>query len=264
MNPQMSPMPGAEPPLSPDLDQPVAYDQYGRPLYARPQPTRQIVQVTRPIDPIEPEISQDVMARYEESRRKYPDLNISPGEYVISAVKRHPIGLVQIWAISFLMIVACMALLANFFVGPAAQDAATLAGSSQSLKAFGMIAIVVVLGLSVLGGLVATYVYTNNRFYLTNESVIQHIQSSLFAKREQTVSLSNIEDASYEQHTLIQNLFNYGAIRLSTEGDETTYRFTFVANPKTEIATLNNAVEAFKMGRPVHGGHPIPHPDQPS
>jgi hypothetical protein len=46
-------------------------------------------------------------------------------------------------------------------------------------------------------------------------------------------------------------MLNYGSIRLSTEGDETTYRFAYVANPRAEIAQLNNAVEAFKNGRPV-------------
>ena len=46
-------------------------------------------------------------------------------------------------------------------------------------------------------------------------------------------------------------MLNYGMIRLSTEGDETTYRFSYVANPKEQIAVLNNAVESFKNGRPV-------------
>ncbi|MEI6850578.1 MAG: PH domain-containing protein, partial [Candidatus Saccharibacteria bacterium] len=82
-------------------------------------------------------------------------------------------------------------------------------------------------------------------------SVIQEIQLSLFSKNEQTVSLANIEDASYIQENFIQQLFDYGSIRLSTEGDETTYRFNYVASPKQHIAKLNNAVEAFKNGRPV-------------
>lgn len=90
-----------------------------------------------------------------------------------------------------------------------------------------------------------------NRFFLTNESVIQEIQISLFSKREQTVSLMNIEDSSYSQKGILQTLFNYGSIRLSTEGDETTYRFNYVADPKNQVAVLNNAVEAFKNGRPV-------------
>jgi hypothetical protein len=81
--------------------------------------------------------------------------------------------------------------------------------------------------------------------------VIQEIQTSLFTKHEQTVSLVNIEDASFVQRGILQTMLNYGSIRLSTEGDETTYRFSYVANPKEQIAVLNNAVEAFKNGRPV-------------
>jgi hypothetical protein len=74
---------------------------------------------------------------------------------------------------------------------------------------------------------------------------------TLFSRLEQTVSLGNIEDASFTQHGIFQQVFNYGDIRLSTEGDETTYRFSFVASPKDHIARLNNAVEAFKNGRPI-------------
>jgi hypothetical protein len=40
-------------------------------------------------------------------------------------------------------------------------------------------------------------------------------------------------------------------MRLSTEGEETTYRFAFVEDPKAQIATVNDAVEAFNNGRPV-------------
>jgi hypothetical protein len=86
---------------------------------------------------------------------------------------------------------------------------------------------------------------------LTNESVIQEIQLSLFSQHEQTISLGNIEDASYFQEGILQQMINYGTIRLSTQGDENTYRFTYASNPKQHIATLNNAVEAFKNGRPV-------------
>lgn len=105
--------------------------------------------------------------------------------------------------------------------------------------------------LFVLGGVVSTIVYQANRFFLTNESVIQNIQTSIFSKKEQTVSLANIEDASFRQKGVIQHIFNYGSIRLSTQGDETTYRFDFVQNPQNQITLLNNAVESFKNGRPV-------------
>ena len=105
--------------------------------------------------------------------------------------------------------------------------------------------------LVLIGGYIVIWVYLSNQFFLTNESVIQEIQTSLLSRHEQTVSLDNIEDASYRQAGILQTLLNYGSIRLSTEGDETTYRFNYVADPKRQIAILNNAVEAFKHGRPV-------------
>ena len=70
-------------------------------------------------------------------------------------------------------------------------------------------------------------------------------------RREQTVSLGSIEDASFKQNGILQTVLDYGTIRLSTEGQETTYVFRYVAHPKKQIATLNNAIEAFKNGRPV-------------
>jgi hypothetical protein len=229
--------------------QPVAYDQYGNPLYAHPPEQPQFVHLSRSIQPIEQEIPPAILQRHEESRRKHPHINLTRGEYVISAIKRHPIGILKIWAIAGTLILAFMALMLGFFM----NGNATLAGFTDtgSMAMVSSVILIVLTLMVVLGALVATYVYNNNRFFLTNESVIQEIQTSLFSRHEQTVSLSNIEDASYKQGGILQSILNYGTIRLSTEGDETTYRFTYVSNPKRHIAVLNNAVEAFKNGRPV-------------
>lgn len=242
-----------------DYSHPVAYDVDGRPLYAHPpaapqQPQTaastqpQVVHMARPVEPVKQEVSVDVQLKHESSKRLFPSLNLSDGEYVINAVRRHPIGLLIPMATGILLVSLTLSLLFNYGIlveqfqltGPAAD--VSLAVSPILLFAL----------LVALGTYVAYYVYTNNKFFLTNESVIQEIQVSLFARHEQTVSLANIEDASFEQKGIIQQIFNFGSIRLSTEGDETTYRFTYVANPKKHIATLNNAVEAFKNGRPIN------------
>jgi uncharacterized membrane protein YdbT with pleckstrin-like domain len=244
---------------SQDYTQPVAYDNQGRPLYAHPphaqnQPQEyQKVYMTRPLDPSPQEVPAIIQQRHEESVEKYPGLNLSVGEYVIAATKRHPIGLIQIWGTLTIIALIFLALFGAFIANPDSSPITNVIGSAEQTQTIASIALggfIVLLG---LGGLAATYIYNGNRFYLTNESVIQEIQNSLFSKHEQTVSLSNVEDASYRQTNLLQQILNYGSIRLSTEGDETTYRFSYVANPKKHIAVLNNAVEAFKNGRPVHG-----------
>lgn len=245
-------------PETQDYTKPVAYDTEGRPLYLHPPtsqaqedpqqaPQPQVVHMARPLDPVAPEISEAVRARHEASRKKYPFLNLSEGEYIISAVRRHPIGLVPIFGFVGVMLLLLLGAI------PWYKSYVNSAADPGGLPSVGVVAVLaLLLGLLfTVGGLIAAYVYIQNKFFLTNESVIQEIQISLFSKHEQTVSLSNIEDASFRQENILQNIFNYGSIRLSTEGDETTYRFNYVANPKREIAVLNNAVEAFKNGRPV-------------
>lgn len=251
MNPDQNPSP-----TLPDEDptKPVAYDAQGRPLYAHPPVQRTVsndpqpVHFSRAATPEKPEISDELKAKHDESVALYPFLNLSESEYVISAVRRHIIGLIiPVVLVVFLMIVT---LSVTIFYPVITESAA---GGTAALPPYDTVLLVGFLFtlLLAIGGYIVVWVYINNKFFLTNESVIQEIQVSLFSRHEQTVSLSNIEDASYQQSGIVQTLFDYGSIRLSTEGDETTYRFSYVSNPKKQIATLNNAVEAFKNGRPV-------------
>jgi uncharacterized membrane protein YdbT with pleckstrin-like domain len=211
-----------------------------------------MVYLTRPLEPARLEMSEDIQRRAEESRKQFPHLNLSDGEYIITAVRRHPIGLIQIWGVLTMIALLFIAAFMTFFGNPQTSPLLDFFGGERELETFSVVAMGGFAFLLALGGWAATYVYTSNRFYLTNESVIQEIQTSLFSKHEQTVSLSNVEDASYKQTNPIQLMLNYGSIRLSTQGDETTYRFSYVSNPKQHIATLNNAVEAFKNYRPIH------------
>jgi uncharacterized membrane protein YdbT with pleckstrin-like domain len=212
----------------------------------QPQTAPQFVHVSRAVEPANQPIPPEVQARHNQSVRDFPLLNLSESEFVISAVRRHPIGLVIPVGLTIFATALIASVMINFSIimeslgvfNPPSYGLVLLLGSLLIL-------------LVLLFGYVAVWIYANNKFFLTNESVIQEIQLSLFSRREQTVSLTNIEDASFHQQGILQLMFDYGSIRLSTEGDETTYRFYYVANPKQQIATLNNAVEAFKNGRPI-------------
>lgn len=229
---------------------PVAYDVDGKPLYAAPvevddKPHPQVVHMTRAFEPVEVELSPEARQRHDDSMKRYPWLNLSEHEYVISDVRRHPIGLWGPIIVTTLLVTVAFLLVIDY------QVIAELLGVSS--QAYGMIVLfgVMFAALSIIGGYLAIWVYSNNRFFLTNESVVQEIQNSIFSKKQQIASLMNIEDTSYSQRGPLQVLFDYGSIRLSTEGEESTYKFDYVQNPQQQVALLNNAVEAFKNGRPV-------------
>ncbi len=236
--------------------QPVAYDAEGRPLYAHPpahaaqsDPAHPpVVHVARAVEPVKPVVSDEVKRKHAESVAYYPSLHLSEGEFIVRSVRRHPIGLVIPLGVGVLLIAAALTLLSAYeefttalrLTGPLADPQQAFVPVSAFIAAVA------------LSMFVSWYVYTRNRFFLTNESVIQEIQHSLFSRHEQTASLGSIEDASFTQKGIFQNVLNYGDIRLSTEGDETTYRFTYVMHPREHVAILNDAVEAFKNGRPVN------------
>jgi hypothetical protein len=234
-------------PLPPAPNQPQPTQQPPQPNI--PQPTAenpQAMYYSRPLDPQRPNISPEIQKLHEDSKKKYPGLNLSEGEFVISSVKRHPIGLLGVWLTAGVLILAIIGLMTFF-----ASNSDSFGSRPISTPALGLAAILLTT-LVAIGAYIVAYVYNANKFYLTNESVIQNIQMSLFSNREQTVSLGNIEDASYLKQGIIQTMFDYGTVRLSTQGDETTYRFTFASDPEGYVAKLNNAVESFKNGRPVY------------
>lgn len=191
-------------------------------------------------------VSPENQQRSKDSLKKYPHLNLSKGEFVILDVKRHPIGM-------FLPIAATSVLLFSLIAVLIFYPDSSASGMATSLPSYDQILLPVLLLMILvgLGGAIALWVYLQNHFYMTNESVIQEIQQGLFARHEQTVSLGSIEDASFKQTGILQTMLNYGTVRLSTEGEETTYKFAYVANPRRHVAILNNAIESFKNGRPV-------------
>jgi len=245
--PPQAPAPASEAPLrashvtaAPETQEGQSFDPQMRVQYGN-EP--QVVHATREIEPEKRPISEELREKYEESKRRYPHLNISEGEVVILDIKRHPIGLLlPISAGGVVLLAVVVALI----IYPSTPEA-------SGLPSFGIFALLAALLLVLvgIGTYIAVWVYLKNQFYMTSESIIQEIQHSLFSKHEQTVSLGSIEDASFEQHGIFQTMLNYGTIRLSTEGEETTYRFSFVENPRDQVAVINNGVEAFKNGRPV-------------
>jgi hypothetical protein len=255
-----------------DYEHPAAYDPAGRPLYYRPASPEQLAAAksvdkklnkakgedkTAPTttdnepsskaktkaktddETDDDETDQSELALTPEKRRlhdesaiKFPELNLSPTEYVLIKLHRHPIGWIRIWVgtlVTFVVILICTVWV-------------TLASDDRSIRVpFGLIGMVTA-GLTLAAGAIATWVYRQNRFYVTNERVIDHVQQTLFSMRKQSVGLDRIEEVSYRKEGVLQSLLNYGTIRLATVGDETTYPFTFVADPINQLGVINNTV----------------------
>lgn len=189
-------------------------------------------------------ITPEQEKRHNESKAKYPHLPLSHGEYVIEEVRRHPIGILSIWFITVLLVGAIFAAVALYGMNKE-YIASLFMVQPDALPSTALMTIpaLILSAFFALGGIIATIVYEGNRFYITNESIVQLLQPSLFSTKQQVVNLINVEDASSEQVNLIEQVLNYGTIHLSTQGEQTRYQFRFVANPKRVTQAVNDAAE---------------------
>jgi hypothetical protein len=237
--------------MNPDDQQPIA-PQY--PQSQQPQPLNGPVPRI-PGQAVHPALTPELEQKHQESKRAYPQLSLSAGEYVIEEVRRHPIGIVSIWVFVLFLVAVIVAALSLYGL---AHDsiAHTLMIPAKTLPSAAVLSLpgFLIMALVVLSGVVSTIVYQGNKFYVTSESVVQFVQTSLFSTRQQTVALINVEDCSSEQTGILAQILNYGTLKLSTQGEETVYHFRLVANPKRIV---NLVVDASERAVKILQGYPV-------
>ena len=183
--------------------------------------------------------------RHNESVKKYPELTLDGDEFVILSLRRHSIGylsgiifsaILSVFLISIWIIVCFMP---NKF-----NIVETL--KPQLSVIFGSITF-----LLLLISYINYIVYRANRFVATNERAIQWISNTIMNQKKQVINLESIEDISYTRQGILQHLFDYGTIRLSTIGEESTYTFPFTPNPDKKAEFLGDIVEAARENQMI-------------
>ncbi len=181
----------------------------------------------------------------------FPGLNLSEGEYLIRVITRHPIGALPALATGLAILVVLFVVWADL---PYIATWLQIDVSTINLVYFSLIMLFLITVTSVVT-FVAYFVYSNNRMFLTNESVIQEIQKTLFSHKGQTVNLLNVEDVSFKKQGVFQQAFNYGTVSLSTEGEQTNYDLSYARDPKGAADAINNAIEKINQNSPTSNDH---------
>lgn len=181
---------------------------------------------------------------HEESLLKYPNLPIHHNEYVIMALRRNTVGLLGIWLIVGLLIVLTLTTLPIYSLNYAAI-AAALGTSTGNLLSPVVLALPLLFinVLFILGGLIASNVYSQNYLYLTNENIIHYKKTGLFNTQLQHLNLINVDDVSSRQQGIIQHALGYGTIIISTSSDDNVYVFEYANHPNRVVQTITDATE---------------------
>ena len=168
----------------------------------------------------------------------HPMVVLRPGERVICEIKRHPFGILSAYFSGAIAIIAVFTLA---IVAPSylEQSGATNLAGPALLAA-------IILSIGIVCGLwIATSIYWQNRWIVTDDSVTQIIQDGLFGRRTSQLSMENLEDVTVDQHGIIQSMFNFGTLKAETAGERSKFVFPFCPNPNAYARKILEVHEAF-------------------
>lgn len=176
--------------------------------------------------------------RHERSKKDFPNLKLEEGEYVELSFKRAKICL---WMIMGGMFFAIVVVLIGFLLALIGQSMLDNMG-----KNFVFIILLALLASSIIMSFVAVKTYNGNRLFVTNKRVVQMLMNSLVSSSKNEIDLASVEDVSFRQDGVAQQLFKYGTLRLATVGDETTYTFKFSDATNDDLEAISKLVTEAK------------------
>lgn len=168
---------------------------------------------------------------------------MKPGERNIFEATRHPIGMLGIYLTAGGLLVV-MAAVAFWLVPSATKNMSGNSVGTYAALAFAIMAVLIV------GFVFAShYVYWSNRWILTDDSLTQVLQRSLFDRQSSQLSLGNLEDITVQQEGILPHMFNFGTLRAETAGERSKFVLTYCPNPNQYARQILEARENFEQGR---------------
>jgi uncharacterized membrane protein YdbT with pleckstrin-like domain len=171
------------------------------------------------------------------SSRREEDM-LEPGENILTVVHRSVIGLVGIYLVAIVAVVAIFVLL--IAISPDTFDTSSASISPQLSAIMVVAAILLVLIL-----FTATYIYRQSRLLVTDRSLVQIMQKTLFNRKVSRLSMSNVEDVSEQQNGILASIFSYGTLTVQTAGTMENFIFTLCPNPANLADRIIEARQAF-------------------
>lgn len=176
---------------------------------------------------------------------------MQPGEQVIFELKRHPIGIMVTYIMTAIVVFALAIIV--LVVGPSLTT-----GNADQVRTWGVVGLFIFIVLSLIFNLIATVVYWGNRWILTDDSITQITQTSLFHKETSQLGLESLEDVTAEKRGILPHIFNYGVLKAETAGHRSKFVFLFAPNPNYYAQKILDAHEKENLENRPYYSHANP------
>jgi len=163
---------------------------------------------------------------------------LEPGEEVLTVVRRSLVGLAGIYLVAIAAVAAIIGLLIAVSPDAFESNGSNFSGSLSAVIFVSVLFLALIL-------FTVTYIYRQSRLLVTNRSLVQIMQKTLFSRKVSRLSMSNVEDVNEEQRGFWSSFFNYGTLTIQTAGTEDNFIFTLCPNPAKLADRIIEARQAY-------------------
>ncbi len=169
------------------------------------------------------------------------DPSIPEGDHAIVVIRRHPFGLVVLVLEVILGVALGLGLL--FLLLP------TASGSAGVRHALALVSVLLI-ALAAIFLVIMAALYRDNRWIVTDDSIVQVLRIGLFKIKTAALSMANIEDVSSDRNGIFAQIFGFGTLKCETAGEKSDFHFVYCPKPDTFAHIILDARERFINDNP--------------
>lgn len=158
-------------------------------------------------------------------------------ETLVADVRRHAFGLFLIYLQIFVAFGLSLGLIFAFL--PTVSE--TIGVDPDTVNALASAFGLFVTAFAFIFLILATRIYKGNQLIVSDKSVTQVLQVGLFNRKISELSMVNVEDVTAEQSGIFPTLFNYGALKIETAGEQNNFVFIYCPNPNAYAKAILDA-----------------------
>ena len=180
---------------------------------------------------------------------------INPNEKVVAVIKKHPFGIIKLYVSAVLGLILAGGLLLFLMSELVPRE------DNPSIYAALFAITIFVVGFMVVIMLIATIIYYKSSFVITDQSIKQTLQISLFNKKISQLNVAEIQDVTAEKKGVLPTFFNYGRLLVETAGEQENFHFDYCPNPDHYAKIILDSRQLYLSGHELK--MQAPHPQQP-
>jgi hypothetical protein len=170
------------------------------------------------------------------SQDLHKKLPIDPDEKILGVYKHHWFAYVPPFFLSAVLVITILGL-ATLLTLDSSSPAHAYREAFMAGAAFFCLIIV-------LGGLLPVYLRSKEQLVLTEESLLQALQPTLFSSRVDQVGLQHVNDVSVRQD-FFGTVLGFGKITVETPGEQNNYTFFAIPKPHDAARAIAEAHENY-------------------